>query len=267
MTSAPARARGRDDVDRRRAAIRIAERQVRDERGALLGGGARERGAQARVTALAPRGARDRHHVLVAAARQADDDDAVADRARDLVERGDRVRGLERAQDALGAREPLERGERLVVGARRGSVAAPGLLPVRVLGPDARIVEAGADRVRVRDLAVRRRQHVALAAVQHADAAGAERRGVAAGRDALARRLDAEQLHAARRRRTARTGPPRSSRRRRTRRSASGSRPVAREDLRARLAADHRSADRARATDTGAGRRPSRSDSTCRRRW
>ena len=45
----------------------------------------------------------------------------------------------------------------------------------------------------MRDLAVVVREHVALAAVQHADPAGAERGGVSAGRDALARRLDADQ--------------------------------------------------------------------------
>ena len=93
------------------AGIGIAERQVRDERGAVLGG-ARDRSARAQASHGVARRvrARDRCHVLVAAAREADDDDrAVADRRDDLVERGDRVRGLERAQDALGAREPLER--------------------------------------------------------------------------------------------------------------------------------------------------------------
>ena len=45
--------------------------------------------------------------------------DAVAPDSRgDLVERGDRVRGLERAQDALAAREAFDRGERVVVRAR-----------------------------------------------------------------------------------------------------------------------------------------------------
>ena len=63
-------------------------------------------------------------------------------------------------------------------------------------GPDARVVEAGADRVRLLHLTVLVLQHVALHAVQHADAAGGERRGVTPRRDALARGLDADQLHA-----------------------------------------------------------------------
>ena len=109
-------------------------------------------------------------------------------------------------------------------------------------------------------------EHVALAAVQHADAAGAERRGVAAGRDALARRLDAEELHAG-------VADERREQARRVRAAADardqrvGQPAGLREDLRARLAADHATADRAPSTDTGAGRRPSRSDRTCRRRW
>ena len=135
-------ARGLDD--RRSTSAGSGSPNVRyaTSAGALLGGGAIvERGAQpahdadlrarcATVTmSLSPR------------PDSADDDRAArADRAADLVERGDRVRGLERAQDALGAREPLERGERLVVGARDVGDAA-GLLPVaRARGrrPDSR---------------------------------------------------------------------------------------------------------------------------------
>ena len=92
--------------------------------------------------------------------------------------------------------------------------------------------------MRLRDLAVVVDEHVALAAVQHADAARAERRGVAAGRDALARRLDAEQPHA-------RVADERREQPHRVRAAADardervGQPAGLREDLRARLAADH----------------------------
>ena len=61
----------------------------------------------------------------------------------------DHVGGLERRQDPLGPRERLEPRERLLVG---GAVVAgePRVPQVRVLGPDARIVQAGRDRVRRR---------------------------------------------------------------------------------------------------------------------
>ena len=63
----------------------------------------------------------------------------------------DRVRALERRDDALGGGEQPQRLERLVVGdgdvARPPAVAQPG-----VLGADAGIVEPGGDRVRVADL-------------------------------------------------------------------------------------------------------------------
>src|SRR4051812_44667863 len=109
----------------------------------------------------------DRGHVLVTATGEPDDDQLRATRD-DLVERGDGVRGLERAQDAFATCEPLDRREGLLVGARYVRHRT-GVLPVRVLGTDAWIIEARADRVRVRDLTVLRRQHVALAAVQHTD--------------------------------------------------------------------------------------------------
>ena len=63
-----------------------------------------------------------------------------------------------------------------------------------MLGPDARIVEAGRDRVRLQDLAVLVLEDRGQRAVQHALAAGAERGAVAAAVEALARRLDADQL-------------------------------------------------------------------------
>ena len=63
----------------------------------------------------------------------------------------DRVARLQRRDDALELAEALERGERVGVG--HGVVlGAPGVLEERVLGADARVVEPGADRVRVDDL-------------------------------------------------------------------------------------------------------------------
>ena len=77
-------------------------------------------------------------------------------------------------------------GERLVV--RRADVLrAAGVAQVRVLGPDARVVEAGGDRVRVENLAVVVGEHRRARAVQHRRATRAERR--------RARRLDADQPH------------------------------------------------------------------------
>jgi hypothetical protein len=152
------------------------------------------------------------------------------------------VRGLERAQDALGAGQALERGQRVGVGARHVA-GAPAVLPVGVLGADARIVEAGRDRVRLGDLADLRalavREHVRLRAVQDADAAGAERGGVARGLDAVARRLDTDEVHALvgdeRREQPGGVGATADARDQRVGQPALGG-----EHLGARLAADHR---------------------------
>ena len=109
--------------------------------------------------------------------------------------------------------------ERLVV--RRAQVLdAAGVAQRRVLGADARVVEAGRDRVRVQDLAVRRRRaptSVRRAARPAAPAAEAGR----------ARGLDADDPHVRRRRGSPRTCRSRSSRRRRTRPRPPGSRSSA----------------------------------------
>ena len=98
----------------------------------------------------------------------------------------ERVRRLERRDDPLGAREPLEGVERLLVGA--GDVLGPArVAQERVLGADAGVVEPGRDRVRVGDLAVLVGEDRRARAVQDAGAAAAER-----GRP---RRLDADQAH------------------------------------------------------------------------
>ena len=65
---------------------------------------------------------------------------------------------------------------------------------VGVLGPDARVVEPGGDRVRLQDLPVLVLEHRRERAVQHALAPGRERGAVAAALEALAAGLDADQL-------------------------------------------------------------------------
>ena len=72
---------------------------------------------------------------------------------------------------------------------------APGSVERRELGPDARVVEAGGDRVRLDDLAVPVLEQVRARAVQDAGRAAGQGRGMVAGRDPLPGRLDADQAH------------------------------------------------------------------------
>ena len=89
---------------------------------------------------------------------------------------------------------PRNAAERLGVGDRLVARAA-GVAQPRVLGPGARVVEAGRDRVRLEDLAVLVLHDRRVGAVQDAAApADRQRRAVAAGVDPLPRRLDADQL-------------------------------------------------------------------------
>src|SRR5438093_1442479 len=140
------------------------------------------------------------HHVfeiLVTATGEADEHVGVrAIPQTDVREVGDRMRRLERGDDALGPRQDAERFERLRIGARH-VLDATGLVQERMLGPDAWIVEAGGHRVRLADLAVLVLQHVAARAVEHADAAAADRRRVLAALDAEPARLHATQPHLA----------------------------------------------------------------------
>ena len=106
--------------------------------------GAEPTGSGLALTARAPR------EVLVAAAGEADDDQLGVEVVR---------RARARASDSSAGMipsvsgEPVERGERLVVG--RGDVlGAARVAEERVLRADARVVEPGRDRVRVGDLAV-----------------------------------------------------------------------------------------------------------------
>ena len=159
----------------------------------------------------------------------------------------------------------LEGVERLLVG-RRDVVDAADLVQPGVLGADAGIVEAGGDRVGLRDLAVVVLQQVGAVAVQHAGPAAGERGGVLARSKPVAGRLDAVDLDLAvveegveqpdgvraaadagdERVRQAALAPPASAR---------GSRGRS------------RTGSRAPSPDRGAGRRPCRCSRRCRRRW
>src|SRR5437867_4752322 len=101
--------------------------------------------------------------------------------------------GLQGGDDALETGELAKRAERPVVG--DGLVAGPaGVAEVGVLGADARVVEAGRDRVRLEDLSVLVREHRRHGAVKDADAARSKRGPVAAGLEPLPPGLDADQL-------------------------------------------------------------------------
>src|SRR5207249_5598229 len=68
---------------------------------------------------------------------------------------------------------------------------------VGVLGPDARVVEAGRDRVRGGDLPVVALEQIAHAPVQNPDVTGRHRGAVTAGGDAGAAGLDAHDADGA----------------------------------------------------------------------
>src|SRR5690242_10701182 len=109
--------------------------------------------------------------ILVAAAGQTDEDELGVE----LAGARERVRRLERRDDPLGAGELAEGGEGLVVG-RTEILRSADVPKVRVLRPDAWIVEARGDRVGVGDLAVGVGEDRRARAVQDAGASGAERR-------------------------------------------------------------------------------------------
>ena len=102
--------------------------------------------------------------VLVAAPRAAHDVELRLGRLHREVQR---VGGLERGDDALQARHAAEGLERLLVG--HGQVAgAAGVAQPGVLGPGARVVQAGGDRVGLEDLALVVLQDRRQRPVQHA---------------------------------------------------------------------------------------------------
>lgn len=132
-------------------------------------------------------------HVLVAAAGQAHHDHGVrAELPADLERAGQRVRGLDRRDDALGAAQQRERVHRLGVG-DLAVLGAAAVAQPRVLGADAGVVEARGDRVGFEGLAVVVLQQVGPHAVDDAEGAADQRRGVPAAGDAVAARLEPVQ--------------------------------------------------------------------------
>ena len=105
------------------------------------------------------------------------------------------MRRFERRNDAFGARQTSAASQRLGVGARDvircAWIAQPG-----VLRADQRVIEAGGNRMRQRDLAVGVLQKIAVCAVQHARRSAAETRRVHPQFLAGAARFHADQLHA-----------------------------------------------------------------------
>ena len=92
----------------------------------------------------------------------------------------DRVRGLERGNDAFHAREELERLQRLVVGGV-GVFHAADVVQIGVLGADGGVVETCGNGVGQLDLAVGVGEQPGLGALQHAELAALEPCGVFAG--------------------------------------------------------------------------------------
>ena len=87
---------------------------------------------------------------------------------------GQRMRGLERRNDAFELAAQLEGLERLLVG-RRDIVHPPHVMEPGMFGADARIVEAGRDRMRFGDLAVVVHEQIGAVAMQHAGPAAGDR--------------------------------------------------------------------------------------------
>src|SRR5829696_3009492 len=145
----------------------------------------------------------DRLDVLVATAREVEDDQGPGfDPALlgGLGEPADRVGRLERREQALGAGEEAEAVEGEGVGGVLVGDPA-GVLPEGVLGADARVVEAGRDRVGGQDLAVGVLEDVGAGAVEDPGLAEAEGGAVVAGPGAAAAGLDPPPTQA-----TARSG-------------------------------------------------------------
>ena len=133
-------------------------------------------------------------HVLVAAARQVDQQDRVLRQ----LDGARRQACAIACDDSSAGRMPSSRPSRWNAVERRrvvdpGVFGAADLAQPGVLGSDRRVVEAGRDRVRQLDVAVGVLQHVAARALQHAGAAAGEARRVLARRDAAPAGLDADQ--------------------------------------------------------------------------
>src|SRR5262249_31419647 len=93
---------------------------------------------------------------------------------REVDDARERVGGLERRDDAFEPRAKLECRQRLLVG-RREIFHATDVVEPSVFWPDAGIVEAGRNRVRLLDLSVAVHEQVGAVAVQHARLAAGER--------------------------------------------------------------------------------------------
>ena len=131
--------------------------------------------------------------VLVPATGQVDQDHPVGPELAAQPQRArDRVRRLDRRDDALGAAEQRERVHRLGVG-DRPVLGAAEVLEQRVLRPDAGVVQPRGDRVRLGGLAVVVLQQVGHRPVQRAGRAGGQGGAVPAGLDAVAAGLEADQ--------------------------------------------------------------------------
>src|SRR3954447_5374755 len=130
--------------------------------------------------------------VLVAAARQRDQI-----RSRPLVRQDprERVRGLERRDDALEPGDALEGVDGVGVGDRDVGRAAT-VTQLRVLRADTRVVETGRDRMGLEDLALLVLEHRRHRAVEHPARIGRQWGAVPAAAQALPRRLHADQLDA-----------------------------------------------------------------------
>ncbi|KAG1391315.1 hypothetical protein G6F59_014930 [Rhizopus arrhizus] len=87
----------------------------------------------------------------------------------------------------------MERLQGLFIGDAEVARAA-GIGQERMLRADARIVQAGRDRMGFDDLAVVVAQHVGAVAMQHARATGGDRRRMAPGADAITCRFGADDL-------------------------------------------------------------------------
>src|SRR4051794_23457425 len=107
---------------------------------------------EAKASAMRSTPGKDLGEVLVTAPAQADQVEVRAGGVRFLVQDPrDGVRGLERRDDPLDGGQLVEGRDRLLVGDRLVARAA-AVAQVSVLGPAARVVEAGRDRVRLGDL-------------------------------------------------------------------------------------------------------------------
>ena len=153
---------------------------------------------------------------------------------------GHGVRAFQRRQDAFGAGQGVEGGQRVVVAAA-GVLHAAGVFPIAVLGADAGIIEAGRD-ASARRRSGRRRPASRSCSCRAARRAGRSESG-AAWSPGLADRPPAStptQLDLRRVRRTDRTCRPRCCRRRRRRRPGSGKRPSCSRHCSIGFAADDR---------------------------